>query len=377
MALLSKVLLLFAVSSLAASAEEKADAKKNVPPPPPGGRMPPPPGGMPPPPPGAGYPPPPHHGYPPPPPGYHAPPSYGYPPPGYHAPPSHGYPPPPGYGAPPPPHGYGYPPPPPHGHGYPPPPPGYGFPPPPPGHGPPPPQGAPHGPPITKAQIVFLFPMIDTDKDGKASLEELQNFHVQTSISQAKKAFRGIPPGEDTNKDGKFSFEEMQAETERFAAKYKNLSPEMLKRAKEHEEAKFRQADADKDSVLTGDELIKFFIPDLDHEISLLEAQHIFDQIDVNNDKLLSPKEFHDGRIQGDFRVVDNDHSGEVDVEELHHFTTGLQEFISMTLSILKIADKDHDGMVTQDELLNARKGLYMSGSDHYLRDWAHIHNEL
>lgn len=227
---------------------------------------------------------------------------------------------------------------------------------------------------VTKAELTFLFGMMDTDKDGKVSLDELQHFRLETAKSHVRKMFR-LPTDVDTNKDGKLSFEEMKDEHTRLGLSLQRLDPEGIKREFAKEESKFRQADINKDGKLEGDELLVYYHADLDHEISLLDAKHWMQEMDQNKDGKITPPEFT--MFNANFAHVDHDQNGEIDVEELHHWATGLQDFISTMLRVIRVADKDHDNMLTLQELINARNAMYKTGSQVYFNEWADIHNEL
>eukprot|EP00930_Biecheleria_cincta_P063616 TRINITY_DN49159_c0_g1_i1.p1 TRINITY_DN49159_c0_g1~~TRINITY_DN49159_c0_g1_i1.p1 ORF type:complete len:410 (+),score=86.91 TRINITY_DN49159_c0_g1_i1:34-1230(+) len=328
------------------------------------------------------YPPPPSHGYPPPfPQGYYhgnhmehpPPPHWNYPPhhmeyppaPHMHYPPPHMNHPPPHLGYPPPHH------PPPYGMDYAPlhHAPSHGMPQLPRPHG-------SRGGVVTKAELTYIFPMIDANQDGKASVGELQAFNLQTAKSHAQSLHR-MPQGLDANKDGKLSLEELRAARSKLGKGMRNLKSEDMANEQRLEEDKFEQADADKNALLEGEELVIFFNPDLDHEVSLIEAKYMFEDLDKDKNELISNEEFRRGGLAASFGQVDKDKDGSIDLAELHHWATGVQDLLWNILHLLKVADKDDDSHLSLSELIKARHRLYKTGGDFYLRTWADVHNEL
>lgn len=229
---------------------------------------------------------------------------------------------------------------------------------------------------MTKAELTYLFPMIDTNQDGKASVGELQAFNLQTAKSHAQSVGR-IPPDLDSNKDGKMSLEELRTANDRLGKSMPGMKSDELLKEFQAEEAKFEQADVDQNGLLEGDELVIFFNPDLDHDVSLIDAKYMFERMDKDQDGLLSKQEFHKGGLAASFGQVDKDKDGSINLPELHHWATGVQDLLWGILHLLKVADKDDDSHLSLSELIDARQRLYKSGGDHYLRTWADVHNEL
>jgi len=229
---------------------------------------------------------------------------------------------------------------------------------------------------MSKADLSYIFTLIDGDKDGKASWEELNNFHSHTAKSLAKSNFK-MPAGVDENKDGKLSLEELKEANHKMGMSLPKVDSDAIKKEFEKEEAKFSLADADKDGFLDGDELLIFFEPDLDHDVSLMEAKFLFETLDEDKDGHVSKDEWKKARMPSTFRSVDTGIDGKIELHELHKWQSGLHEFVTSMLKVLAIADKDKDGALTLTELIDSRKQLHSQGSDHVLRSWADIHNEL
>lgn len=229
---------------------------------------------------------------------------------------------------------------------------------------------------MSKADLSFIFHLIDEDKDGKASWSELNNFHSHTARSVTRSTFK-MPKGIDADKDGKLSLEELKEANQKMGMSLPKVDNDAIKKEFAKEEVKFGMADADKDGLLAKDELLVFFKPDLDHEVSLLEAQYEFENLDEDKDGHLSKAEWKKARMPAPFREVDTNVDGKIEVHELHRWQTGLHQFVDGMLRVLAIADNDQDGALTLTELYDSRKKLHSSGSDSYLRSWADIHNEL
>lgn len=229
---------------------------------------------------------------------------------------------------------------------------------------------------MTKAELTYIFAMIDANQDGKASVGELQAFNLQTAKSHAQSVHR-MPQGLDTNKDGKLSLDELRAANDKLGKKTPGFTPDDVDKEFLVEEAKFEQADADKNSILEGEELVIFFNPDLDHEVSLIDAKYMFEGMDTDKDELISNKEFRRGELAARFGEVDKDKDGSINLSELHHWATGVQDLLWNILHWLKVADKDDDSHLSLSEFIDARHRLHKTGGDFYLRTWSDIHNEL
>eukprot|EP00931_Biecheleriopsis_adriatica_P090275 TRINITY_DN64290_c0_g1_i1.p1 TRINITY_DN64290_c0_g1~~TRINITY_DN64290_c0_g1_i1.p1 ORF type:complete len:355 (-),score=99.61 TRINITY_DN64290_c0_g1_i1:128-1192(-) len=228
---------------------------------------------------------------------------------------------------------------------------------------------------LTKAQVHFLFPKIDKNQDGKMTLDELQAFSEHTAKQTVSKGFR-MPKGLDKDKDGAFSLEELQANLEKEAKmeREEKVSEEQIAKDATLEKEKFALADANKDSKLTGDEILAFFHPDMDHELSLLEVRAIVEDDDADKDGKLSQKEYPGpGR---DFKAIDTDKDGFVSAVELQAWKSGLQEFKSVMQKLMTIADKDGDGL-TLSELLAARGAIKKTRANGIMRSWARTHEDL
>lgn len=222
---------------------------------------------------------------------------------------------------------------------------------------------------LNKAQVHYLFPMIDSNKDGQLSLDELQSFNLDTEKRRALKDFKP-PPGVDSNKDGAVTLEELEKDIRKHV-KGKEAVDEM-----EVQKKRFGIADTDKNGKLSGEELVAFFAPSLDinHELALLEMEPMLTAKDTDKDGKLSPAEFKD---KEGFAEADADKDGFVSLDELFTWTSGLQEFKTAMEQLLKVADKDGNGQASLKELVAARGALTKMSANVHLMSWAHKHEEL
>jgi len=111
-------------------------------------------------------------------------------------------------------------------------------------------------------------------------------------------------------------------------------------------------------------------------------------QKDRNGDGLLDPKEFWEGdsvegeeltisdEEQTDFRKLDTDESGKLDLEELKHWESGRFHTVEAMTRLFELADRDSDMHVTKDELGAAREQIAGSDAQYHLMEWAE-HHEL
>lgn len=222
---------------------------------------------------------------------------------------------------------------------------------------------------LNKAQVHYLFPMIDSNKDGQLSLEELQTFDLDTEKRQALKDFKP-PGGADADKDGTVTLEELEKDIGKYL-KGKAAAEELGIQKK-----RFGIADTDKDGKLAGEELVAFFLPNLDvnHELALLEVEPMLTPKDTDKDGKLSPAEFKD---KEGFAEADANKDGFVCLDELFTWTSGLQEFKADMEQLLKVADKDGNGQASLEEIVAARGALTKMSANVHLLSWARKHEEL
>jgi len=217
--------------------------------------------------------------------------------------------------------------------------------------------------------VHYLFPMIDSNKDGQLSLDELQSFNLDTEKRLALKDFRP-PPGADANKDGAVTLEELEKDIRKHV-KGKDAEEEL-----EEQKKRFGIADMDKNGKLSGEELVAFFVPSLNinHELALLEIEPMLTPKDADKDGKLSPAEFKD---KEGFEEADANKDGFVSLHELFTWTSGLQDFKTAMEQLLKVADKDGNGLASLKELLAARGALTKMSANVHLMSWARKHEEL
>ena len=238
-------------------------------------------------------------------------------------------------------------------------------------------QGPP--PPVTdfkEEDLRKLFPLMDKNSDGKISIDELKDFHFYTSKSHAVKFFK-VPTWMDTNQDNKLSLEELQEANHKAGMSMPHIDPEEIKKQFAKEEAKFQELDVQKKGVLEKEDVILFFHPNLDPRVSLLETKHLMEISDFDHDGKLSKAEFEAKEFPAEFAKVDTNSDGSIDTEEMHEWSAGLLEFVSIMMRVQEIADEDKDHGLSLDELLKARETISKEGVDHVFRSWTAMHNEL
>jgi Ca2+-binding EF-hand superfamily protein len=211
--------------------------------------------------------------------------------------------------------------------------------------------------------LVNNFKAIDTNKNGKLSLQEINDF----LRAQREEALRRVREADekdfqqvDANHDGSISMEEAEKApapllANNFAAidtdKNGKLSQQeviaflqaqreqMVRRILAADEEAFRRIDANHDGYISREEATKAPAP-------LLAAN--FDAIDINKDGKLSPQEagaFWQMRRRGIARLMaaDKNHDGALSKEEV-------KDFPGLAADFDKI-DADHNGKITMQEI--------------------------
>eukprot|EP00250_Pteridium_aquilinum_P003154 c13483_g2_i1 orf=203-1369(+) len=213
------------------------------------------------------------------------------------------------------------------------------------------------------SRILTLFPLIDNHPpDGRISLNELQDWHLQAALSEAGHRTAREMENYDKNHDGMVSFSEYLPQS---------TSENPANHSMEHGgvgwwKEQFDAADEDGDSLLNATEFNNFLHPQDGHNQKLhqwLRKQEIKDRD-------------HDG--DGKLNFAEFEH-GVFDLIKLHD-----EEDSSATLSNLDGAarrkahakrrfselDKNKDGFLTEDELIPIMDNLH-PGEAYYARQQA------
>lgn len=234
---------------------------------------------------------------------------------------------------------------------------------------------------LTVEKMKILHAQIDADNDGKMSLPEIIAFSHEMRQGMIKKDLPSILEELDSDRNGKVSLEE--------------LSKDMPQTDADLERQKFKVADADEDGELDSDEVLSIFYSGAQDAVLELSTAHTMKTKDTNGDNELSPQEFYDGYDHGQghnmemgdfseeekktFLRLDVDKSASISLSELKPWEDGVFHVESAMKDLFEIADKDKDSSITFDEFDSAYDRIAGTDIKHYFAEWAdHLpHTEL
>eukprot|EP00746_Dinoflagellata_sp_MGD_P139956 gnl/MRDRNA2_/MRDRNA2_73293_c0_seq1.p1 gnl/MRDRNA2_/MRDRNA2_73293_c0~~gnl/MRDRNA2_/MRDRNA2_73293_c0_seq1.p1 ORF type:complete len:333 (+),score=108.92 gnl/MRDRNA2_/MRDRNA2_73293_c0_seq1:107-1105(+) len=255
---------------------------------------------------------------------------------------------------------------------------------------------------ISHDDMMKLHSAFDYDGDGKVSMSEVLKFASTLHKEAAKKNVDSSLKQLDTSGDGQLSLEEVLAGVdmqsneeeqevhERDPAAKEKWQMEAEAR-KQFEIEKFQAADVDSDGVLTKEELSHFFHPGTHHESLKLMAldtlkrrdkdgngklsESEFLQLQDDDEEALQEHEWTEGHKE-EFRKLDKDGDGHLDVHELMPWESGMSHVEHAMTRLFEHADTDKDGHVSAKELAEAREKIRGSDAHHYLTEWT-AHSDL
>lgn len=244
---------------------------------------------------------------------------------------------------------------------------------------------------LTQKHLRDLHKKFDTNKDGKASLDEIMTFAHESNKKAKAKEIQSIFHEIDATKDGHLSLEEHLAEYEEILDTETNVTSER-EVLKQHETEKFRAADTDGDDKLDKDELVAFMSPETHPEVFDIHTKHIFKTQDLNGDGKISKDEWdktvrreHEAHMdenldhEGEFKELDEDGSGDINFEEMRHWESGRFHLHQSMKKVFHVGDKDNDKHMTEHELAMIVDHIEEHADAHsHLTYWAmHDHDEM
>jgi len=207
---------------------------------------------------------------------------------------------------------------------------------------------------------------MDLDSNGKVSLDEVLSFSAATQKQMAAKESLKILEDGDSDKDGKLSLAEYM----------KDMTEEqMTDEDKAHEDKKFKMADADGDGLLSEVELPAMVYPEIHEGALQIAAQSTLEEKDIDKDGLLTAEEFWAGMDpqmaeseegKRDFKTLDKDGNGRLNLEELKVWESGDYDTIQTMEKLMEATDKDNDLHVTSEEIVAGQDSM----------DWR-VHNQF
>jgi len=255
---------------------------------------------------------------------------------------------------------------------------------------------------MSVAQMDGLHGKIDKNDDGKISLPEVLAFSIVTRLSIAKEDVQGSMELMDTDKNGKISSQEFlnyqtpppnpprtgEDNSEEEIAAEAEAEKKHQQEVYDYQMAVFKIADKDADGNLDETEVPAAVFPDTDADAILFAATNALKQNDKDGSGELSPQEMwqldpntpgNEGASEAqddDFKSLDKDRSGGLNVEELKDWESGAHHVKVAMEHLFNVADSDNDHHITKQEFRDGQAGISGHDASSHLSEWA-AHHEL
>lgn len=240
---------------------------------------------------------------------------------------------------------------------------------------------------LTEEHVRKLHSRFDANQDGRVPIDELLSFAKLMGKEVAGKDSKAILQEIDTDRDGKVSLEEHLHDVHQQADVNDPDELRELEGRKALESRKFAAADSDGDSFLDVNELPAIFYPETHQGVLDVTVQEALAAKDKNRDGVLSQKEFWESDMapevelseeeKDDFGKLDSDRDGQLSLDELRFWESGAYHTQEAMRKIFDLADKDGDMHVTADELALAREEISASDAQYHLIEWMEHFDEL
>jgi len=244
-------------------------------------------------------------------------------------------------------------------------------------------------PALASEKMHKLHKRMDKNSDGKVSMTELLDFGSKMKRYIANNNVVAIMNIIDTNKDGKLSLEEHVSQFMDPSLATDESSKEALRQERKVEAEKFRIADANKDNFLVGSEVASLFTPHLEDAVHTLHVGETLKHKDSNKDGKLSFEEFWyyeslnkkltEQEKKADFDALDTDKDGGLSLKELKVWESGYYLTEKAMKKLLDVADGNNDKHLTAHEMATSNEDIAMTEAHAELIEWeAHsAHMEL
>jgi len=214
--------------------------------------------------------------------------------------------------------------------------------------------------PPTLEQLKKLHAYFDNDADGQVSMSEIWNFsQVTQKLIAAKEAAEEMPLM-DGDKDGKLSLDEI------LKSHYEEADEEeVLHKFKARDGEKFKAADTNNDGFLDISEFSLFSCPMLNDDVLQTVTRHSLQDEDEDKDGFLTVDEFS-GKLEENserseedletFKKLDTDGNGKLDEQELLPWESGHFHKKQDMEDFMGFADTNSDQHVTWEELKDVQE---------------------
>jgi len=219
-------------------------------------------------------------------------------------------------------------------------------------------QTAPSDKDKDKANLRLVIPLIDKNRDGKITVEELaawtsrsmKNFYKQEAENRLKTL--------DTNKDGKISWEEYVKGSENRGG--------FTEKQKQRDKRRFDQANDKEDGLLSRDGLISVFHPEENPNMFGIIVEEFMEFVDTDKDGFLSFDEYKGKTVdtgntdqrtaKGSFKRLDRDNDGKLNKEEMKLWLAAVNtssQARNQAQQQVSMADDNKDGVLSEVEIVN------------------------
>jgi len=230
-----------------------------------------------------------------------------------------------------------------------------------------------------------LHGKIDTNGDGKMNLDEIMAFWKLMRKDMIDKTLDVQIEMMDNDGDKKISMEELVGQyADRFSDDADEEEKLREKQVHDLEIAKFSAADKNGDGFLDREELPAAIYPEAHPEILRLMGTHALETKDKNKDGKLDANEFwetppeeeHTEELLADFRKLDKDASGFLDLQEIIEWETGTFHTTNAMSELFELTGRDQDTGITIEEFHEHLPNLKSTEAATHFADWAE-HHEL
>lgn len=209
-----------------------------------------------------------------------------------------------------------------------------------------------------KAKLRSVLLLIDRNGDSEISVKELSAWTQKSMRTFYRQEADGRLSSLDSDKDSKVSWGEYVKGAENRDG--------FTEKQKRRDRRRFEHADANRDSLLSRDELISLFHPEESANMFGVIVEEFMEYIDSNNDGFLSFKEYKgktadtgnadEHSAKESFKRLDKDSDGKLNKEEMKLWLAAVNtsaQANNQAQRQVKLADDNKDGVLSEKEIMN------------------------